>query len=330
MLAAAACLAFSGALALPTTAEAQTPPTCTLNPGDLWCGVVTVESVSPGGNLIGHGFVDVTGIPVTGALSDPEFSVVTNGVTTPYTIDIVYTNFTGALFFSLTSALTAADQAKLVLHVGSASFAFSEVTPDSSNTYQWDGRGLDWSSEDYVTLRLREAAVLPGLSVWDAAASDGSNMAFTVTLSEAAAEEVTATWTASIEFGDTAVAADLGRTTTGMVTFAPNATTARFVLRLRPARRRGDRTFRVALSGVSANAQLVSNWIATGTIIGLPTSCTLNSGDIWCGRVTVGKKTQVNGKILGWGFHQTWHTDGVGACTTEDSSTARTATGSMR
>ena len=124
---------------------------------------------------------------------------------------------------------------------------------------------------------------------------------------------MTATWTASIAFGNTAVAADLGSPTTGMVTFAPNATTARFVLSLPQSDYRGDRTFRVTLSGVSANAQLVSNWIATGTIIGTPTSCMLNSGDIWCGVVTVGKKAQLNGKILGHGFHQTWRTDGVGA-----------------
>ena len=294
------------------------PTSCTLNPGDLWCGAVTVERFPETGTIIGHGFVDVTSVEVVGALSDPGFSVVTNGVTTSYTIDGVFTGVgssAGVLFFSLTSALTAADQAKLVLHVDgrSDSLAFSGVTPNAFHTYEWNGTGLDWSSEDYVTLRLREAAVLPSLSVWDAAASDDSDMAFTVTLSDPIAEEVTATWTASIAFGNTAVEADLGRTTTGMVTFAPNATTATFVLHLPRASRRGDRTFRVTLSGVSANAQLVSNWIATGTIIGLPTSCKLNPGDIWCGTVTVKEKAQVNGKTLGHGFHQTWRTDGVGS-----------------
>ena len=250
-----------------STAEAQTPPTCTLNPGDIWCGVVTVGALEGGGETFAYGFSDPIG---QGDLSDKMFSVVTTGVTTPYIIDFAYTDNVGILFFSLTSALTAADQAKLVLHVGSASFAFS-VASYGSFGYTWSSTGLDWSSEDYVTLRLREAAVLPGLSVWDAAASGGSDMAFTVTLSEAAAEEVTATWTASIEFGNTAVAADLGSPTTGMVTFAPNATTARFVLRFPQSDHLGDRTFRVTLSGVSANAQLVSNWIATGTIIGTPT-----------------------------------------------------------
>ena len=317
VLAAVALLALFGALALPTTAEAQAQ-TCTLNPGDIWCGVVTPVSYLVNGVQFGHGFVD--GTPDTGALSDEEFGVVTDGVTNSYTIRVVFVGVggnTGSLFFSLTSALTAADEAKLLLYVDGRSdpLAFNDTTlpVNTAHTYQWDGTGLDWSSEDYVTLRLRGETVVPSLSVWDAAASAGSNMAFTVTLSDPIAEEVTATWTASIEFGDTAVAADLGSPTTGMVTFAPNATTARFVLLLGQIRRPGDHTFRVTLSGVSANAQLVSNWIATGTIIGRPTSCTLNSGDIWCGVVTVGTKAQLNGKTLGHGFHQTWRTDGVGA-----------------
>ena len=129
------------------------PTSCTLNPGDLWCGVVTVGVYSPGGTLVGHGFASVAGSPVIGALSDPGFSVVTNGVTTPYTIDSVFTGVgtnVGSLFFSLTSAaLTAADQAKLVLHVDGRSdpFAFRGVTPSAAfHTYQWTGRGLDWCS----------------------------------------------------------------------------------------------------------------------------------------------------------------------------------------
>ena len=59
--------------------------------------------------------------------------------------------------FGLTSALTAADQAKLVLHVGSAEFAFSAVDgPGSAQAYRWRNAGLDWSSTSSVTLRLRD------------------------------------------------------------------------------------------------------------------------------------------------------------------------------
>ena len=150
-LAAAALLALSGGLALPATAEAQT---CTLNPGDLWCGVVTVGA----GASDFYGFFDATG---TGALSDKGFSV----GTTSYTIDEVSAAslFSGNhtfLNFSLTSALEAADQAKLVLHVGSAEFAFSAATGPLQGvlTYRWVETGLDWSSTSSVTLRLQGGA----------------------------------------------------------------------------------------------------------------------------------------------------------------------------
>ena len=140
--------------AVKTNAEMSTP-TCTLNTGDLWCGVVTVGLYSLNGVELGDGFVDAA--TDTGALSDKTFSVGTNN----YTIDLVFigrgTN-AGVLFLSLTSALTAADRAKLVLHVdgSSGTFAVSDATaPSASFTYEWTGTGLDWSSETSVTLRLR-------------------------------------------------------------------------------------------------------------------------------------------------------------------------------
>ena len=139
-----------------TRAAADTP-TCTLNTGDIWCGVVTPASHLVNGVAFAHGFVDDT--PDTGALSDKEFSVVTDGVTNSYTIVAVALgvgNATGSLSFSLTSALTAADAAKLVLHVDGSSdqFAFSV----SGNPYVWPRTDLDWSSGDPVTLRLRDTA----------------------------------------------------------------------------------------------------------------------------------------------------------------------------
>ena len=50
-----------------------------------------------------------------------------------------------------------------------------------------------------------DTPTLPTLSVADAAGTEGGNVTFTATLSEVAAADVTATWTASIESGDTAV-----------------------------------------------------------------------------------------------------------------------------
>ena len=154
MLAAAAVLALSGALALP--AQAQTP--CTLNTGDLWCGVVTVALHTVGGFDLGYGFVDAsvsTNTSDTGTLSDTTFPVGTNN----YTIDAVFDGVGSTdskLFFSLTSALSAAGKDRLVLHIGSAEFAFSDAAVQSSqHNYLWEMSGLDWSSESTVTLRLR-------------------------------------------------------------------------------------------------------------------------------------------------------------------------------
>ena len=158
-----------------TRAAADTP-TCTLNTGDIWCGVLTPVSYLVNGVEFGHGFVD--GTPDTGALSDEEFSVVTDGVANSYTIRVVFVGVgsnTGSLSFRLTSALTAAERAKLDLHVEGRSdpLAFSVASESASNAYVWTGTGLDWSSGDPVTLRLREAstpstdATLSGLAVND-------------------------------------------------------------------------------------------------------------------------------------------------------------------
>ena len=109
---------------------------------------------------------------------------------------------------------------------------------------------------------------LPTLSVADAAAPEGSNVSFMVTLSEVAAEDVTATWTASIETGDTAVAADLGSTKTGTVTVAIGDTDATItVATVADTTVEVNETFTVTLSGVSSNAQLSSTAAtAQGTI----------------------------------------------------------------
>ena len=183
-LAAAALLALSGVLALP--AQAQT--TCTLDTaaGDLWCGVVMVALHTTASVDVGYGFVDAsatTNPSDTGALSDETFSVGGN-----YTIDSVVTGLgtaAGTLTFGLTSNLSAADKEKLVLHVGSRSFAFDDASPVPGNNYQWSNTGLDWSSESTVTVRLRvppppppptNLTATPGdrrvTLAWDATAAD--------------------------------------------------------------------------------------------------------------------------------------------------------------
>ena len=139
------------------TVTATRAPTCTPDTaaGDIWCGVVTVGTFETSGSATAYGFSSSVG-----NLSDKEFSVGTND----YTIDSITvgaagTSNAGALAFSLTSDLTAADKAKLVLHVGSAEFAFSDaVGPFSSSTYSSLNSGQDWSSAPNVTLRLRDGS----------------------------------------------------------------------------------------------------------------------------------------------------------------------------
>ena len=51
--------------------------TCTLNSGDLWCGVVTMALHTVGGFDLSYGFVDAsatTNTSDTGSLSDETFS----------------------------------------------------------------------------------------------------------------------------------------------------------------------------------------------------------------------------------------------------------------
>ena len=113
---------------------------------------------------------------------------------------------------------------------------------------------------------IDDDATVPTLSVANAAASEGDDLSFAVTLSAAAAAEVTATWTASIETGDTAVAADLGSTKTGTVTVAIGDTDATItVATAEDTTVEVNETFTVTLTGPSSNAAL-GDASAVGTI----------------------------------------------------------------
>ena len=149
-------------LALPdvVAVEADDEPPCTLNPGDIWCGVVALGiQVLPGGDA-SYGFS-----PFFGQLSDDSGDRSFTYGTNTYTIGSLLREGGGGeavLVIRLTSHLAEADRAKLVLHIGSASFAFSDAsvsTDDysSDENYLWDS-DLDWSRLSYVILRLREAS----------------------------------------------------------------------------------------------------------------------------------------------------------------------------
>ena len=128
------------------------PTRCVLNPGDLWCGVVTVGF---GTASYGYSFTNDYG-----ALSDDDFDVGTNSYTI---IAIVVGSQTspdhGALTFTFDSSTrpTTADQDILVLHVGGAAFAFSDPSSvTGGRNFIWGDAGLDWSRKEYVIVRLRE------------------------------------------------------------------------------------------------------------------------------------------------------------------------------
>ena len=141
------------------------PTSCTLNPGDVWCGTVTVGKVAEAsGKTIGHGFHETWHGAGVGYMHDGGIVSGANS----YRIDeaMVGVGATGKsdgfLFFSLNRAFTTADRARLVLHVGSAMFPLSEAHFESStDTYHWRNTGLDWSSESSVTLRLQAAPAAP-------------------------------------------------------------------------------------------------------------------------------------------------------------------------
>ena len=268
------------------------PKSCALNPGDLWCGVVTVAGVL--GNTA-HGFVfdegDLDG--------NPEDEMFLN-----YTINSAFVGTTGSLDVILDDALSDEHWATLELHVEdpSKSFAFSTASTQSgASTYTWPDAGLDWSSESTVTLRLRWKAA-PTLSIADARADEGGAVAFTVTLSEAVAGNVTVDWTASRETDDTAESDDFAdlSAATGTLTFAAKVTGQTITVATAQDADKDDETFTVTLSNPSPSGVQLADATATGTIRDDDRLCTLNTGDVWCGVVTVGTFTSSGTSYLGY------------------------------
>ena len=250
-----------------------TTPPCTLNTGDIWCGAVTVAEIKTADDaLVGHGFVDGGGLSAGSLAGYPDETVFSVG-DNDYTIQGAYIqvptaeHLTGTLSVVLTADLTDDDKAGLLLPVDGTTtpFEFSDAAKGgTTGLYSWGRSGLSWSAGETVTIRVRPRT----LSVADASdAENDGEVEFTVTLSEAAAEEVTATWTASIKFGDTAAAADLGSTKTGTVTVAIGDRTQTFTVPVvNDASDEGDETFTVTLSSPSTNAKLETDPTAKGTI----------------------------------------------------------------
>ena len=263
-------------------------PTCTLNTGDLWCGVVTVGAISSGGSVAAHGFAGADG-----GLDDKTFSVGTNN----YTIDGLYVGTAGDLNLDLTGALDAADKGNLKLVVGSTDFDLDDATHVSSlNAYLWTGTGLDWSSDTHVTLRMRRAvalstdATLSGLTVYDGSSNLTLSPSFasgTEAYTASAAYDIaTVTVTASKNQADATIAW-LDASDATLVDADAMAAGRQVALEA------GGNTFKVKVTaedGTTTKTYTVTVTRATPT-------CSLNTGDLWCGVVTVG-----NGSVAGVSF----------------------------
>ena len=263
-------------------------PTCTLNTGDLWCGVVTVAAISSGGSVAAHGFAGTDG-----GLDDKTFSVGTNN----YTIDGLYVGTAGDLNLDLTGALDAADKGNLKLVVGSTDFDLDDATHVSSeNAYLWTGTGLNWSSDTHVTLRLRRAvalstdATLSGLTVYDGSSNLTLSPSFasgTETYTASAAYDIaTVTVTATKNQADATIAwLDASDAT---LADADAMAAGRQV-----ALEAGGNTFKVKVTAEDGTTTKTY----TVTVNRASPSCTLNTGDLWCGVVTVGNTTGYDGYV---------------------------------
>ncbi len=136
---------------------------CTLNTGDIWCGVVTVAEIktSPGDALVGHGFADGAGLSAGSLAGNPDDTMFLVG-DNDYTIRAAYIQVptgsteTGTLYVLLSADLTDDDKAGLVLTDDDTTltFAFSGATKGTTGLYSWGLSGLTWSAGDTVTVRL--------------------------------------------------------------------------------------------------------------------------------------------------------------------------------
>ncbi len=263
-------------------------PTCTLNTGDLWCGVVTVAAISSGGSVAAHGFAGADG-----GLDDKTFSVGTNN----YTIDGLYVGTAGDLNLDLTGALDAADKGNLKLVVGSTDFDLDDATHVSSeNAYLWTGTGLDWSSDTHVTLRLRRAvalstdATLSGLTVYDGSSN--------LTLSPSFASGTEAyTASAAYDIATVTVTANKNQADATIAWLDASDATLVDADAMAPGRQvaleAGANTFKVKVTAEDGTTTKTY----TVTVNRASPSCTLNTGDLWCGVVTVGNATGYDGYV---------------------------------
>ena len=211
------------------TAVGGDEPPCTLETGDIWCGVVTVGDIEYNNALFARGYINVTGLSGGGFEGETDIPV---GSKT-YTFTGIYVPVTGSfedqLIFRMDADFTRSEKETLELHIDvdgtGSTWPMSEFA-DSTSEGQMirAGEDFDWSSATTVTARLRP--VPPVISVGDVTVTEGQRADFAVTLSRASAEAVTVWWVTTAEPSDTATPGeDFTAPNRTQLTIAANETT---------------------------------------------------------------------------------------------------------
>ena len=149
--------------------------TCTLNAGDLWCGVLTIGTAAGGPGTASYGYLPLSD---KGSLSPNSFTHEGTPITFESVAHHVYAVNDPALEIQTSPALPRGYN--FVLQAGSQSFSFA----GGETVYSFDPLGVDWSNSDgqTVTLRLRETpsdnATLSGLTVNDGSSDLALSPAF--------------------------------------------------------------------------------------------------------------------------------------------------------
>ena len=268
----AALLALSGALALPATA--QTPPTCTLNTGDLWCSVITVVE-----NNDYYGYHSSHSLSY-GELSSNSFMVGTSR----YTIDTLSVagsskEDAGNLTLDLTERPSAAEQEaldRLVLHLDDDAFRLIDRKAGPPGFFYWEDSDLDWSGKDYVIARLREIPPEVTLHLSEDRLRENTGIVtVTATVSPASSE----VFTVEISANPVAPATDddFELSTNRTLSFAPNATGSTGTVEISPVDDDNPEPDDVVtVSGVVSNAAIPDPDDVTFTIINDDTTAMRN------------------------------------------------------
>ena len=171
---------------------------CTLNEGDIWCGVVTVGEIERSGSTFAHGFIDITGLSAGTFAGETDIPVGSNTYTFLGLYVPVTGSFDGRVTLRANDNFTIAEQATLELHIdvdGTANTLVMSGFEDSTNGQMIaPGTDSDWSSATTVTARLRP--LTQGPTITDVAITStpvldtdtygaGETILVTVTFSEA-------------------------------------------------------------------------------------------------------------------------------------------------